>query len=79
MSKRLSAEERILNHFESVSLPEAKVLFNVVKARIAQREAAIAPSVSVTPKKTRKRRTKSEMAAAKAEQAQPAQAALIAG
>jgi hypothetical protein len=67
MSKRVSAEEKILNYFESASIPEAKVLLNVVIARMKQREAAIAPAVAAKKpvvKARAPRRTKAQMAAA---------------
>jgi hypothetical protein len=64
MSKKASPESKILDFFESVSLPEARIMFNVIATRLKQREVLAAPPVPVKAKKTVVRRTKAQIAAA---------------
>jgi hypothetical protein len=71
MSKKVSAEGKIMDAFESFSLPEARVMFNMLARRLSQREVAAAPPAPVKVKKTVVRRTKAQIAAA-AETAKPA-------
>jgi len=69
MSKRMSAEEKILTYFEATSIPEAKVLLNVLIANMKKREAAVAPAVVAKKpavKARAPRRTKAQMVAAAA-------------
>jgi hypothetical protein len=63
-------EEKVLDYFETRSLPEARVLFNVLKGRLAKREntakALEAAAAPVKVKAKRTRRTKAQIEAAKA-------------
>jgi len=64
MSKKASPESKILDFFESVSLPEARIMFNVIATRLRQREVLAAPPAPAKTKVKAKRRTKAEMTAA---------------
>lgn len=69
MPKKSSTEGKILDYFENISLPEARVMFNVLQTRLKQREAA--ESGTRGPVAVVKRRTKAEMAAARTAAAAP--------
>lgn len=65
MSKRISAEERILDYFQTADLNKVEVVYNLVRKTIKERQVAAAP---VAVKKiTRKPRAKKVVAPAAAE------------